>query len=765
MNHNKEAFMSVKNWIWTKDQYDHDKPVMVFFRRSFTLDTIPGEPVFVQVTADTRYRFYVNGHFVCTGPRRGDDKQWFYERIDIRQYLSEGENVLAAAVLRYPPVPYRGFRSAWRTQTPGFMLTSECEAVPSSDVSWKCRIAHEIEVGCRDREYIRLFQEETVKGDLLLKRWNKAGFDDSAWNEPMTYPPFLLVPSVSPLFMKERTVPFMYETEKRFAGVHHIVSSGIGNETYDAMLAGRGSVQIPAGSHEVIDILAEKLTTGYLVLSLSRGKGSKITILESEAYAKMTEINGRPSMIKADRLDYTYGELMGPTDIFFPGGYGTENDPEVYEPFAFREFRLIRLEIETGNEELILQDFSYRETGYPLDVKTEIRTSDASLTDIWRICENTLRACMHETYEDCPGYEQLQYVMDTRSQILFTYCSSGDDRLARQAIDDISRSQRADGLIAACYPSFKSNVIPAFSVYYVLMLYDHMMYFGDRKFLKHYWPSVMRICHFFTDHIDETGMVGKIENMGGLDKCYWGYIDSTDEWVLGIPPVAEGKNITMLSLLTMTLLDASAKIADYIGYHDEAAEYTGINDTIRDAIRKTCISEKGLVQDTPHEEMFSQVSQIFAVLNDVLTGEEAKKAMEKSLEGTMTPCSLPMVFYQLRALEKTGLYHLCNDIMERWRTMLKLNLSTTLEHDSPDQQRSDCHAWASIPMYEMTAVMLGIRPAEPGYASVSFRPVPGYLQWAEGDVITPKGMIHASWKLENGEIVKSIELPEGLEAN
>ena len=757
--------MSVKNWIWTKDQYDSDKPVTVFFRRSFTLDQVPAEPVFVQVTADTRYRFFVNGHFVCTGPRRGDDKQWFYERVNIRKYLNEGENVLAASVLRYPPVPYRGFRSAWRTQTPGFMLKSECEAVPSSDVSWKCRIAQEIETGCRDREYIRLFQEETVRGDLLLKLWNRTVFDDSDWNEPMTYPPFLLVPSVSPLFMKERTVPLMYEKEKHFTGVHHIVSSKIGKETYDEMLAGRGSVHIPAGSHEVIDILAEKLTTGYLQLSVCKGKNSKMTILESEAYAKMTEINGRPSMIKADRLDYTYGELMGPTDIFFPGGYGTEDDPEVYEPFAFREFRLIRLEIVTGDEELILKNFSYRETGYPLDVRTEIRTSDPSLTDIWRICENTLRACMHETYEDCPGYEQLQYVMDTRSQILFTYCSSGDDRLARQAIDDISRSQRADGLIAACYPSFKSNVIPVFSVYYVLMIYDHMMYYGDRKFLKHYWPSVMRVCSFFIDHIDETGMVGKIENMGGLDKCYWGYIDSTDEWVLGIPPVAEGKNITMMSLLTMTLLDASAKIADYIGYHDEAAEYTGINDAMRDTLRKTCISETGLVQDTPGEEMFSQVSQIFGVLNDVLTGEEAEKAMEKSLKGKMTPCSLPMVFYQLRALEKTGLYHLCDDIMERWRTMLKLNLSTTLEHDSPNQQRSDCHAWASIPMYEMTAVMLGIRPAEPGYASVSFNPVPGYLQWAEGDVITPKGMVHTSWKLENGEIVKSIILPEGLKTN
>lgn len=34
----------------------------------------------------------------------------------------------------------------------------------------------------------------------------------------------------------------------------------------------------------------------------------------------------------------------------------------------------------------------------------------------------------------------------------------------------------------------------------------------------------------------------------------------------------------------------------------------------------------------------------------------------------------------------------------------------------------------------------------PGYKKISVTPVPGYLDWAKGDVITPRGIVHVSWK-------------------
>ena len=101
-------------------------------------------------------------------------------------------------------------------------------------------------------------------------------------------------------------------------------------------------------------------------------------------------------------------------------------------------------------DRLQIGSFAYMETGYPLNAVTEVETSDASLKPVWDISLRTLRRCMHETYIDCPYYEQLQYAMDSRLEILYTYMVSGDDRLARKCMEDFRCSAHADGMINSC---------------------------------------------------------------------------------------------------------------------------------------------------------------------------------------------------------------------------------------------------------------------------------------------------------------------------
>ena len=92
----------------------------------------------------------------------------------------------------------------------------------------------------------------------------------------------------------------------------------------------------------------------------------------------------------------------------------------------------------------------------------------------------------------------------------FTYAISADDRLARQTMEAFRLSQRPDGLLNAQAPSRYTGVIPGFSIYYILMLWDHMRYFGDEALVRLHLPAVDRILSFFDGKLTRDGVVGKI---------------------------------------------------------------------------------------------------------------------------------------------------------------------------------------------------------------------------------------------------------------
>ena len=100
---------------------------------------------------------------------------------------------------------------------------------------------------------------------------------------------------------------------------------------------------------------------------------------------------------------------------------------------------------------------------------------------------------------------------------------------------------------------------------------------------------------------------------------------------------------------------------------------------------------------------------------------------------------LQLILILYRALEKTDLYERTETLWDLWRDMLKKDLTTCVENQT--DERSDCHAWGALALYELPSVILGVRPAAPGYERMSIKPVCGYLEYAEGTVITPKGKV------------------------
>ena len=117
-----------------------DEPADVYgvyhFRKNFELSTLP-QHFRIHVSADNRYKLYINGSLVSLGPARGNVFNWNFETVDLSSYLRQGKNVLAAVVWNYgdkKPLPQMSFN---RT---GFIVqgnTTE-EAIVNTNDTWVC---------------------------------------------------------------------------------------------------------------------------------------------------------------------------------------------------------------------------------------------------------------------------------------------------------------------------------------------------------------------------------------------------------------------------------------------------------------------------------------------------------------------------------------------------------------------------------------------------------------------------------------------------
>ncbi|KAL4787642.1 hypothetical protein BJX76DRAFT_318538 [Aspergillus varians] len=80
-----------------------------------------------------------------------------------------------------------------------------------------------------------------------------------------------------------------------------------------------------------------------------------------------------------------------------------------YEPYWFRTFRLMRVEVIVGTEPVTLIGLETVQVNYPLAVKASWNDQgDLDSQSILDISIRTMRNCMFDRCSDCPFYEQLQ---------------------------------------------------------------------------------------------------------------------------------------------------------------------------------------------------------------------------------------------------------------------------------------------------------------------------------------------------------------------
>ncbi|CAK7226325.1 hypothetical protein SBRCBS47491_006191 [Sporothrix bragantina] len=733
--------LKAANWIWL-DGFDDAAAAgqFVLFRKIFlvdSLDSIPSDqPIPLQVSADTRYRLYLNGHSISFGPCKSYLGRWNYETVDnIRPWLREGQNVLAARVLRFSST-HPGCLSMIRSAQPGFLLACSLpQETIATDTSWKCYRDEATKLVDDDAWDYRLGPQflglnETVDGRLSLsyQNWTDVEYSDSTW--PMAVIQRTSTRKMSPMLTPHRLVPreipALTEEVAQFDGATKSSGSdSLSTSDWTQLVTAGVPVTVPANTVHTVDIFSSALTTGFIDLQCTldgpEDDGVSVQLLYSECY-ETPWTDGQPRN-KGDRTDFTNGELYGPSDTYTP-----HKGDNHYSPFWWRTFRYIHLTVTTAASPITFTGLSYRSTHYPLRVASTIQSSSPLLNDLWTVSLRTLQNCMHETYEDCPFYEQNQFAMDARTQILLTYLVSRDDRLARKTMRGFYASRRDDGLVETHYPCpGRAISIPTFSLFWVLMVWDHMVYFGDEALVRYYLGGIDGVLGYFERHLNEQGLVGQFDVDSGET---WAFVDWVDEWRtpgrgftgMAVPRAyySHGAATFHSLLYAYTLLKAS-ELCTFAGRHDTAREYKQRHGDLVAAVKAYCFDkDSGFFLDGPGTmDERSQHVQVFAVLAGCLDSEEEKHAlMRKSVlereKHSLAQASFAMGFYVFRAVALAGVYEECwPTLIQPWQTMLDQNLTTWAESSS--MVRSDCHGWSAVPLYEIVTEVLGVEYRSAAY--------------------------------------------------
>jgi alpha-L-rhamnosidase len=387
----------------------------------------------------------------------------------------------------------------------------------------------------------------------------------------------------------------------------------------------------------------------------------------------------------------------------------------------FRTYRYVEMTIETAAEPLTVDDFYGDFTGYPFKERGSFACDDARLADIWTVGWRTARLCAYETYFDCPYYEQMQYVGDTRIQSLVSLYVAGDDRLMRNAIAVRSLADPR-GADPEPRPVLKPQIITTFSLFWIDMVHDYWMHRDDAAFIEA--PA--------DGHRDGPGLVREAPRREDrdagrpavLELCRLAGSMAVGQRKPGrCSPTARPKEARRSSPCNWPARWITPRSVRGLRQEGALADhYRELARGLKAATLRNCWDEsRHLIADTPERKAFSQHANVLAVLSGCVEGEQARALMARvNTEPGLTQCTQYFRFYLLRAMKEVGLGDQYVSMLQPWHEMLARGLTTFAER--PDPTRSDCHAWSASPLYEFLATVCGVEPASPGFKTVRIEP-------------------------------------------
>jgi hypothetical protein len=732
-------------------------PFVSAYRCRFTLDH--AATTRVHVSADERYELFLDGERVGRGPERGEPRHWRFETYDLS--LAAGEHVLVARVWslgEHAP-------GAQMSVAPGFLLAPQDQALlpllGSGTAPWEaCQLnGYGFTPILWHGEYVYFAVGAQFTVDGAQFAWGFERGEGPEWQparivapavgtaKPEYTPVRLLTPAQLPATV-ERPVDGL---RVRFVGpvsgdaIHAADNLADALDAWQALVATGAPLTLPATTAQRVLIDLGVYTCAYPELVVSGGAGGELGLRWAEALYQ------EPQGHTKGQRDAVEGRFFrGIGDTWLPDGGARRR----FDTLWWRCGRFLELTVRTQAEPLTIEHFELCETGYPLQPEMQLAASDERLAQVARIAIRSLQMCAHETYMDCPYWEQLMYVGDTRLQALVTYTLTRDDRLPRAALRQFDDSRLPSGLTQSRYPSRVTQVITPFALWWVGMVYDYALWRDDAALVRELLPGVRAVIDGFGRFLNAEGFIQA--------PAGWNFMDWAPEWHAGVPPDGELGVSGPINWLYVYTLERAAQLEDWHGDPELAARARRIAAGLAALLDRALWDEpRGLYADDLAHAHFSEHAQCLALLSGHLPAGR-RPAIERGLlsDSGLTRTTIYFTHYLFEAYTQLGRVDALFERLSLWFELPAQGFTTTPE--MPEPSRSDCHAWGAHPLYHVFASLLGIRPAAPGFRSVSIAPQLGPLSWLRGELPHPGGSLAADLAVAGQRLTGTIALPRGV---
>lgn len=746
-------------WVWHPACRVDEHAILRF---SLTVELVDAADVLVHVTADQRFQLHIDGCEIGHGPDRCDLQHWSV--ASYRVGLPAGPHRIEALVWTLGDLAPQ----AQVSRRGGFLLAAEC--VADSTALWR--------TGEADWRVQRLDAAVAFAAHRIAAYLDVGpGFsiDCAGWFAPPEAVPAMVIEppieaSIHGLQRRHwRLHPTRLPEQRREAitgGRIRAVLAGDADapvaedlddpraQAWQALLDQGAAVTIAANCQ--INLLWDLGTyhCGFADVQVSGGCGAQLGLDWAEALYE----GPSAEVVRAAVREYHKGQrdaVHGKVFVGIGDRWTCDGGDRRLPVLWWRSGRFLLLRIRTAGQPLTVQRLALRSSRYPLDNESAFASSDAELDASLPLLLRGLQMSAHETYVDCPYYEQLLYGGDGRLQFL-THCTvAQDDALVRRCLELFDWSRWSTGIVAERYPSRDHQVSTTYAMLYPLMVHDHLMWRGDMAFARERLPGARCLIEQVLALAGADGLLGSMPG--------WSFIDWVPAWDNGMGPGVVGGDSSIVNLQWVLCLQAAAELEEALGDPDLARRCRRIAAEVSAAItQRWWNASRGLLADDSGHAHFSEHAQCLALLAGVLDDQRAQICLQAWLDSTdLAKATVYFSFYPLEALYRAGRGHELMRRLDFWKGLHAQGFTTTVE--MPEPSRSDCHGWGAHPLWHLQASVAGIRPAAPGFARVMVAPQPGPLAHFDATCPHPQGEVRVHWQRGNGGAWSArVDLPGGV---